>query len=103
MTDDLDRMNLSEIIQVAREQGYGNLGRHLTRKEVIQVIDRGSPGTEVDECRLEGKRIKIERHIDRNRRRLVSQLPGCDGKCTTFGCPNLVVVRCWEGFRHDML
>jgi hypothetical protein len=48
-------------------------------------------------------RSRMESHIQRNIRKLRTQLPGCDGKCTTFGCPALIVVRCWDGFRDDVL
>ena len=99
----LSGLNKSELIQMARAAGLGNLGRDLSEDEIIDAILNADGPEDVQTCPLEGKRAKVERHINKNRRRLLSQLPGCDGTCTTFGCPDLVVVRCWEGFRHDIL
>ena len=98
----LDGVNKSELIQLARDSGLGTLGRALSEDELIEIL-LFVDAENAPKCPLEGKRVKMERHIDKNRKRLLSQLPGCDGRCTTFGCPDLVVVRCWEGFRHDIL
>lgn len=101
--DLLEGVSKSELIQMARNAGLGNLGRDLEPEEIIDALLTADGPEDAPSCPLEGKRIKIQRHIDKNRNRLLSQLPGCDGCCTTFGCPDLVVVRCWEGFHRDML
>jgi len=98
----LQELNRSELIQMARTAGLGNTGRDCPEVELIDAILRGNSPKDAPSCPLEGKRKKIERHIEKNKRRILSQLPGCNGCCTTYGCPDLVVVRCWEGFRRDI-
>ena len=100
----LGRMNRSELVQIARSAGLGNIARDRPLSELVDDIldDRGEP----DE--LEKKRDMMQAHIAKHRARLLSQLPGCDGRCTTFGCPDLIVMRCWgdghtRGFSRDML
>ena len=98
----LSELNKSELIQIARSAGLGNPGRHPEQALITAILTADSE-KDSPTCALEGRREKIQRHIEKNRRRILSQLPGCDGRCTTFGCPDLIVVRCWEGFRRDML
>ena len=106
MSDDhalLEGVNKSELIQMARSAGLGNLGRDLPEREIIEAIVEAASPEEAPSCPLEGRRRKVERHIEKNKRRLLSQLPGCNGRCVTYGCPDVIVVRCWEGFRNDIL
>ena len=101
MADDLfHELNKTELVQMARSAGLGNVGHHLSRDEIIELI---VDGEDADQDHLEEWRARIERHIFRNRKRLLSQLPGCNGKCKTYGCPDIIVTKCWEGFRRDML
>ncbi len=94
------RMNRSELVQVARAAGLGNVSRTHAKDDLVQLIcdDGGLP-----EDRLQERRRAIQVHIAKHKNRLLSQLPGCDGCCTTFGCPDLIVMRCWAGFSRDML
>lgn len=104
MADDLrallGAMNRSELVQLARSAGLGNVSRDRSVEELVDLV-YGDEMTELD--KLDMWRHKIEAHIKRFRNRLLSQLPGCDGRCTTYGCPDLIVTRCWEGFSRDML
>lgn len=96
----LESMNRTELVQVARAAGLGNVPREQSVHDLVEAILQ-------DECdgpdALEKRRVAIEAHIKKFRKRLLSQLPGCNGCCTTYGCPDLVVARCWEWARHDML
>jgi len=96
----LQGMNLSELVQVARVAGLGNLSRDLPKNVLVEAIleDEALPADA-----LEVRRVAIERHIARYKNRLLSQLPGCTGKCTSYGCPDVIVTRCWLGFSRDML
>ena len=100
---DLEGVNATELIEIARDAGLGNLTRSLTHEQLIAVLngDHRAPGTTQDA--LETKRAKMQNHIRVNWLRLRSQLPGCTGKCTTYGCPDLIVQRCWHGMHKDML
>jgi len=93
-------MNQTELRQLCRDAGLGNVGADLDRETLIRILEEEE---DIPEGPLEKWRILMERHIDQNRRRLLSQLPGCDGKCTTFGCPDVIVTRCWRGFKNDMV
>ena len=97
---ELRRLNKSELIECARRYGLGDIGRETEREEIIDLIIN-SDDEHTDD--LNSWREDIEAHIDKNRRRLLSQLPNCNGKCTEFGCPNLIVTRCWEAFSKDMI
>jgi len=96
----LEKMNRSELVQLARSAGLGNVSRDRTVAVLVQELlaDEGE-GPDA----LEERRKLLEAHIKRHRSRLLSQLPGCNGQCTTYGCPDLIVTRCWTGFRRDML
>jgi hypothetical protein len=95
----LDAVNLTELLQIAKESGVV-VGRQAPREEIYALLDSAKPD---GYCPLEKKRLKMEAHILRYFRRLRTQLPGCNGKCSSFGCPDIIVHRCWLGFRTDML
>ncbi len=96
----LEQMNRSELVQIARASGLGNVSRDRpTGALVDEILADETRGPDA----LEPRRVLTEEHIARFRTRLLSQLPGCTGACTTYGCPDLIVTRCWEGFSRDML
>jgi hypothetical protein len=95
-----DELNRTEIQELIREVDGENAYREAPRKELTDALDESG---EIPTCPLEPHRQEMEQHIRKNYRRLRTQLPGCDGKCTTYGCPNIVVVRCWTGFKDDIL
>ena len=94
-------INRTELVELARELGAGNLSKLSSREQIYDVIDglseEGTP------CPLEEHRTTMERHIQRNFRRLRTQLPGCTGKCRTYGCPDGIVLRCWMAFKDDVI
>ena len=97
MSDELNRTELQSILRDLEKQ---NAFREAPRAKLVAALD----GVEdVPNCPLDPHRIEMERHIQKNYRRLRTQLPGCDGRCTTFGCPNLIVTRCWLGIKDDIL
>ena len=98
MSHPLDEVNLTELVQMARAAGLGNIT--ADRDAIIEALEHGEPG---EPCLLEERRELMQEHIHRNFDRLRTQLPNCNGKCVTFGCPAMVVVDCWEKFRKDML
>lgn len=96
----LDSVNLTELIEMCREAGLGNLSRFSTRQELYDALEFDEISAE---CPLEEKRVLMEGHIQARFRRLRTQLPCPKGRCITFGCPDLVVQRCWAGMKDDML
>ena len=100
MSHPLDQVNTSELVEMCRNAGIGNFGRNTPREELYEALEEGTlPKT----CPLEEKRSIMEKHIKKNYRRLRTQLPGCDGKCRSFGCPDIIVQRCWTGFEDDII
>jgi hypothetical protein len=96
----MDNINKSELIALARAEGMGNLSRRNSRETVLNSLEgEGDP----EPCPLEENRETMERHIKRNWRRIRTQLPACDGTCTTFGCPDAVVLGCWLKFKREIL
>lgn len=96
----LEKMNRSELVQIARSAGLGNVSRDRPINDLVkELLADKAKGPDT----LEERRRMIEVHIKRHRSRLLSQLPGCTGCCVTYGCPDLIVTRCWDGFSRDML
>lgn len=98
-------VNHSELVQMARGAGLGNISRFMLTGDELRdlLFNLAEPEDLAHEDPLEPWRRAMEDHIQRYKRRLLSQLPGCDGTCTTYGCPDLIVTRCWNGFKNDMV
>ncbi len=82
----LETCNETELLAIAHSQGLGRLRRGMARLTLIQLV-RGdiNPGTEhLADTRHSRKMLEdfITKHWEQAR----SQLPGCNGKCTTFPC-----------------
>ena len=93
----LDNVNLTELVEMARRAELGNSIR--ARDDLYNALENG----EVTPCPLTAIRVRMQAHIMKNYRRLRTQLPGCTGECLTFGCPDLIVQRCWAGSKKEML
>lgn len=99
MNHPLDDVNLTELIQIARSAGLGSVGRQMPREEIVAMLEGAAP----EPCPLEAKRRRMEAHIQKHFRSLRTQLPCKDGKCVSFGCPDIIVQRCWDGFKDHIL
>jgi len=93
-------LNRTELQSILRDLDQGNAYREAPRSQLEAALD-GTGAT--PECPLDPHRAEMEKHIQKNYRRLRTQLPGCDGRCTSFGCPDLIVTRCWTGIKDDIL
>ena len=93
----LDNVNLTELVEMARKAELGNTRR--VREDLYAVLEDGDTAP----CPLEKIRKRMQAHIKKNYRRLKTQLPGCTGECSTYGCPDLIVQRCWLGSKDEML
>lgn len=96
--DPLAGLNVTELVQLARAAGLGNLPRD--REVLREALLSDCPGPQ---DALSEKRARMEAHIQKFYARMRTQLPDCTGKCTSFGCPDLIVQRCWAGMRQGML
>jgi hypothetical protein len=101
MSDDvLEKCNETELLTLAHLQGLGNLRRGLPRELLIQIVS--------GEVRLEEKHLSesretrklLEKFIEKYWELIRSQLPGCNGKCTTFPCSEGRHALCFRGNRE---
>ncbi len=93
-------VNRTELQKILREKSGANPFREAARLKIEDAIEADG---EVPLCPLTAQRDEMERHIRKNYRRLRTQLPGCNGRCTSYGCPNIIVMRCWNGIKDDIL
>jgi hypothetical protein len=93
-------LNKTEIQELLRDLNGMNAYREAPPAQLEDALDGLG---EAPPCPLEPQREAMEAHIKEYYRRLRTQLPGCDGRCTSFGCPNLIVVRCWESLKGHIL
>lgn len=93
-------LNKTELIEILREEGHGNKSRTNGIPRLLRAVDGRDTA---EECPLDMQRKTMEKHIQRNWRRIRTQLPRCTGKCTTFGCPDTIVVGCWLRFQSEII
>ena len=91
-------MNKTEIQKVARDMGI-ELSKQENKEVMYALIESFSDS----ENTLVPYKEEMERHIQKYIRRLKSQLPDCPGKCTSHGCPDGIVARCWEMFKDHLV
>lgn len=78
--------NESELLQLAYQQGLGRIRRGLP-KEVLFKIVRGEINPEPEHYSdTKYTRELLQKFIEKHWEKTRSQLPGCDGKCTTYPC-----------------
>ncbi len=78
--------NETELLSIARQQGLGRLRRGIPQQELVDII-RGIVEVRPDHISVTmTTRQLLENFIQSNWGQLQSQLPGCDGRCTTFPC-----------------
>lgn len=82
----LNACNETELLTIAHTQGLGRLKRGLPRDLLLDfVIGRKNPSEEhLADTRFTRK--LLEQFLAKHWEQVSSQLPGCDGKCTTFPC-----------------
>jgi hypothetical protein len=88
--------NETELLQMARAQGLGVLRRGLPRSELVDIVRGKCLPTQEQMSLTHYTRAKLEAYIQANLGRVASQLPGCNGKCTEFGCTEGRHVLCFE-------
>lgn len=85
----------TELLALARKQGLGRLRRGISKEELVGIV-RGEVALRQDHHSetMETRRT-LEAFITKNWGQLRSQLPGCDGKCTTFSCTEGKMALCF--------
>jgi hypothetical protein len=93
----MPEINISETVQVIRD-----LHQVSPSRDPAQLDEMLLNGTVTADA-LEPKRAAQEAFIQANIRTLRTQLPNCNGRCTTFGCPDLIVLQCHRGLRGHLV
>lgn len=87
MSDEvLEWCNETELIGLAHKQGLGRIRRGLSKETLIALVSgaiKVGPEHLAQSVRTRGV---LEDFITLNRKKLESQLPGCNGRCRTFHC-----------------
>jgi hypothetical protein len=76
----------TELLALARKQGLGRLRRGIPKSELVDLVRGAIPLQREHHSETMETRRVLEAFIAKNWGQLRSQLPGCDGKCTTFAC-----------------
>ena len=84
--NDLFLCNQTELVQIARRQGLPPLRRDLPKEELASIV---AGYKNPDTSHLAGTvhtRQKLEEFLKAHWGVVRSQLPGCNGKCTSYPC-----------------
>ena len=93
----LKECNETELLSLARAQGLGRLRRGIPKETLIAIV-RGETDPLPDHfCGTAETRERLQKAIFQNYERARSQLPGCDGRCTTFPCSDGRHALCLSG------
>lgn len=84
----LMQCNETELMQMARAQGLPPLKRGLPKQELVAIVSGERDPLPIQIANTSYTRDKLQALIQHpnNWGRLMSQLPGCNGKCKTFSC-----------------
>jgi hypothetical protein len=96
----MSNLNKSELLQILREEGFGNKSRANGIERLVSTLEGDG---DARECPLEARRTSMQKHIQKNWTRIRTQLPHCNGKCQSFGCPDAVVTGCWLRFKDEII
>ena len=85
--------NSSELRMIIKENEEADIRWTRDRKLLVRTLEEGY--TPEMCCPLIDIKEPMEVYIQKNITKLRTQLPNCTGHCTTFGCPDGVVVNCY--------
>lgn len=98
MSDEaLYQCNETELLWMARGQGLGHLRRGLPLATLVQIVAGEILPTAEHYSGISATRATLQKFIWENIERTSSQLPGCDGKCSTFQCSDGRHAMCING------
>jgi hypothetical protein len=94
--------NETELLEMIKKCGIGRVRRGLPR-DVLEGILAGRVAVTADHIsQTTETRFRLQKHIEENWARARSQLPGCDGHCTTWPCTEGQHAACF-GVNEDLL
>lgn len=86
-------INKSELRLIIKEYEEIDIRRSATSEQLISILDDGYSPEYM--CPLVPVKEQMEEYIQRNIRKMRTQLPDCNGKCTTYGCSDGVITNCY--------
>lgn len=94
----LEQCNETELIELARQQGLGRLRRGLPHRELVDIVNGAIAVRPEHLAATNATRRALQEFIHRpvNWSRVMSQLPGCDGCCSTFSCSEGKHILCFS-------
>lgn len=99
MDEILNTLNEGELITLAHKQGYGHLRRGIPREQLIDLVRGVIPCSPEFLAGTKDSRRLLESFIEKHFEKVRSQLPGCNGKCTSFPCSEGKHAVCFTGNR----
>lgn len=82
----LSDCNETELLSLANAQGLGRLKRGLPKELLVRFV-RGEEDPQPSHyAETSQSRKLLEDFIQKHWEKIRSQLPGCNGRCTTFPC-----------------
>jgi hypothetical protein len=78
--------NKTELLCLARVQGLPPLRKSLPVETMARIVAGEIPAKPEHIAGTGYTRTSLEKYIQDNYSRIRSQLPGCNGKCTSYPC-----------------
>lgn len=78
--------NETELLWMARRQGLPPVRRGLPKADLIAIVSGEREAREDEVAGTKHSRLSLQVFINKNWGRVSSQLPGCNGQCTTYPC-----------------
>ena len=90
-------INSTELVELIKEDEFFDIRQTAGTEKLASILENGLTPEDEDElyCPIFKWRMDMEAYIQKNMRRLRTQLPGCTGKCTEYGCPRGIVTNCY--------
>lgn len=94
-------MTKTELVQKIQQKHGVRVSSRLRFSRLKSLLRNISTVKKTELCILTSIRNDMEEHVQENMQSYRTQL-SCNGRCTTFGCPNLIVLNCYNGFKDYM-
>ena len=98
----LGALNETELIAMIHRNHIGRVRRGLPREILEGILSGRVPLIADYVSNTTETRSRLQKHIEENWARARSQLPGCDGHCTTWPCTDGQHAACF-GVNEDLL
>lgn len=87
-------INKTELLSLIKEDHKVDISSTTSIDDLVSILEDIDDFEGFKWCPLTPIKEQMEAYIQKHIRKMRTQLPGCNGKCTTFGCPEGVVLNC---------